>query len=42
MIKFISKIDINSPLYSEILYRRGTSYERMGDYKNSDKDLLKS
>ena len=38
----ISKIDINSPLYSEILYRRGTSYERMGDYKNSDKDLLKS
>ncbi len=33
----------NSPLiYSEILYRRGGSYERLGDYKNSDKDLLKS
>ncbi len=38
----ISKIDIDSPLYSEILYRRGGSYERVGDYKNSDKDLLKS
>ena len=38
----ISKIDDDSPLYSEILYRRGSSYERMGDYKNSDKDLLKS
>ena len=36
------KIDIASPFYSEILYRRGGSYERMGDYKNSDKDLLKS
>jgi len=40
--QIISKIDINSSLYSEILYRRGSSYERMGDYKNSDKDLLKS
>ena len=27
---------------SEIFYRRGSSYERIGDYKNSDKDLLKS
>ena len=36
------KIDEDSPLYSEILYRRGGSYERMGDYINSDKDLLKS
>ena len=40
--QIILKIDIRSPLYSEILYRRGSSYERMGDYKNSDKDLLKS
>ena len=40
--KILSKIDISSPLYSEILYRRGGSYERIGDYKNSDKDLLKS
>ena len=38
----ILKIDTGSPLYSEILYRRGGSYERMGDYVNSDKDLLKS
>jgi len=40
--QIILKIDANSPLYSEILYRRGSSYERMGDYKNSDIDLLKS
>jgi tetratricopeptide (TPR) repeat protein len=38
----ISKIDINSKLYAEILYRRGSSYERLGDYDSSDKDLLKS
>ena len=38
----ISEIDINSPFYSEVLYRRGGSFERIGDYKNSDKDLLKS
>ena len=36
------KTDINSDIYHEILYRRGTSYERLGDYENSDKDLLKS
>ena len=40
--QIISKIDINSELYAEILYRRGGSYERLGDYFNSDKDLLKS
>jgi len=40
--QIILKIDTNSFLYSEILYRRGGSYERIGDYKNSDKDLLKS
>ena len=40
--QIISKIDINSQLYAEILYRRGGSYERLGDYFNSDKDLLKS
>ena len=38
----LSKIDVNSSLYSEILFRRGGSYERLGDYVNSDKDLLKS
>ena len=40
--QIISKININSLLYAEILYRRGGSYERLGDYINSDKDLLKS
>jgi tetratricopeptide (TPR) repeat protein len=40
--QIISKIDTNSQLYAEILYRRGSSYERLGDYVSSDKDLLKS
>ena len=40
--QIISKIDINSELYAEILFRRGSSYERLGDYVNSDADLLKS
>ena len=40
--QIISKIDINSELYADILYRRGVSYERLGDYDSSDKDLLKS
>ena len=40
--KIVSKIDNNPQLYAEILYRRGSSYERLGDYVNSDKDLLES
>jgi len=40
--QIISKIDNNSHLYAEILYRRGGSYERLGDYDSSDRDLLKS
>ena len=40
--EILLKIESSSSLYSEILYRRGSSYERMGDYKNSDKDLLNS
>ena len=40
--QILLKIEVESDLYSEILYRRGGSYERMGDYKNSDKDLLES
>jgi hypothetical protein len=40
--QILSKINTNSELYAEILYRRGSSYERLGDYKNSDKDMLKS
>jgi len=38
----LSKVDIDTKLYAEILYRRGSSYERLGDYVNADKDLLKS
>jgi len=40
--QILLKIDIDSELYAEILYRRGGCYERLGDYKNSDKDLLKA
>ena len=40
--QILLKIDANSAFYSGILYRRGSSYERLGDYKKSDKDLLKS
>ena len=38
----ISKIDPNSDIYADILYRRGSSYERLGNYIKSDKDFLKS
>jgi tetratricopeptide (TPR) repeat protein len=40
--QILQKIGINSKFYSEILYRRGGSYERLGNYEDSDKDLLKS
>ena len=40
--QLLLNIDKNSELYAEILYRRGGSYERSGDYKRADKDLLKS
>ena len=38
----ISKIDLNSESYADVLYRRGGSYERLKEYKKSDQDLLKS
>ena len=40
--EIISKNNIDLVLYSELLYRRGSAYERLGDYSNADKDLLKS
>ena len=40
--QILLNIDSDSDLYAEILYRRGGSYERSGDYKNADNDLLKS
>ncbi len=36
----INSISDNSEMKSEILYRRGASYERIGDYEKADKDLL--
>ncbi len=45
-IKFYSMIldnEMNNlDIKSEIFYRRGSSYERLGEYKKSDKDLLQS
>ena len=45
-IKYYSEVllelDNNSYIYSDILYRRGGSYERLGEEKKSDKDMLKS
>ena len=35
-------IDENSSTYADVLYKRGGSYERLNDYENADKDLLKS
>jgi len=40
--QIFSVIDFDSIFYAEILYRRGSSYERLGDYLKSDEDLLKS
>ncbi len=45
-IKFYSEVIKNfngdSQIKSDLLYRRGGSYERLGDYVNADKDLLNS
>ena len=38
----INSLDENSDLKSDLLYRRGGSYERLKDYENADKDLLLS
>ena len=35
-------MDKNSATYADILYRRGGSFERLGKYELSDKDLLQS
>tara|TARA_Y100001970_G_scaffold205717_1_gene250511 strand:- start:835 stop:2523 length:1689 start_codon:yes stop_codon:yes gene_type:complete len=40
--KILQKINKNSETYADVLYKRGSSYERLGDNENSDKDLLKS
>ena len=38
----LSTLNKNSSAYADVLYKRGGSYERLGDYKKADKDLLKS
>ncbi len=38
----LSKINKDHFLFPKILDRRGTSYERVGDWKNAEKDLLAS
>ncbi len=38
----IDKLEDDSEVKADLLYRRGGSYERMKDFKNADKDLLKS
>ena len=40
--KILLKIDQNTLLYANILYRRGSCYERLGEYKKADKDFLYS
>ena len=38
----LDQLDQNSNIYAEILYRRGGSYERIGEHLKSDEDLIKS
>ncbi len=38
----LSKIDKNTSTYADVLYRRGGSFERMGNYEMADIDLLQS
>jgi tetratricopeptide (TPR) repeat protein len=38
--KIISNLDDTSKMKSDLLYRRGGSYERIGKYKKADEDLL--
>ncbi len=40
--KVIQNLSENSEIKSDLLYRRGGSYERSGDYFNADKDLVES
>ncbi len=40
--KILLKVDSNSFAYADVLYKRGGSFERIGDHNKSDDDLLKS
>ena len=40
--KLLSRVEQNSEIYADVLYRRGGSYERIGEHQKSDEDLIKS
>ena len=40
--RIISSLSDESEIKSDLLYRRGGSYERLGNYKKADEDLLSS
>ena len=40
--EILKELDNQSNLHAKILYRRGGSYERIGNYKKADDDLLNS
>ena len=40
--KIIDNLSDSSEIIADLLYRRGGSYERMGDYKKADEDLIYS
>jgi Tfp pilus assembly protein PilF len=40
--KVIDSLGVNSKILSNVYYRRGASYERIKNYKDSDKDFLQS
>jgi len=40
--KIISMLDEDTVIKSELLYRRGSSYERLKNYKRSDEDFINS
>ena len=40
--KIISLLSNNPEVKSDLLYRRGGSYERLGNYEKADEDLLNS
>ena len=40
--KVLSGMNINETTYADILYKRGSSYERLGEFSKSDEDLLLS
>ena len=40
--KIINSLSENTKIKSDLLYRRGGSYERLKNYSNADKDLLRS